>query len=89
MRTSLREIEHIEKFIGGQLPAGERLVMEARVLTDQRLRLSVKIQTWLYRLLRIRYHRQLKNELATVHERLMNQLESDAWQNELKKYFNK
>ncbi len=63
MRTSLNEIRMIEAYLDNQLRVPDRLLFEARILTNPSLRLNVWLQKKVLQLLRI-YHRNKIREAA-------------------------
>ena len=70
MKTSISETIKIEKYLLGQLNAGERVLFEARLRRYDSLRISLFFQKALRRLLLLYHRRKLKREIACVHDRL-------------------
>lgn len=79
MRTSLIEIEQIEQFLRREMSVGEDLVMQARILTDERLKESVAAQRKLQRLIQMRYYQNLKAELELLHENILGKPENSGF----------
>lgn len=80
MRTSLNEIQQIEKFLTGELPPDEHLLFEAQMLTNPQLKLHVALQKEIYLLL-AHYHRnKLKHEVKEIHDRLFSKRKYNAFQ---------
>lgn len=87
MRTSLREIEQIEKYHLGELHPCDRLVHEARMLTEPCFNETVKLQLFLYRLLQIRRQKVLKEKLEAVHHEFFNGPANQSFRSEIESLF--
>lgn len=72
MRTSLNEIKEIEEHLLGHQSTGNNLLLEARMILDPQLRDKVVLQQSAYRILRQYGRAQLKHEIETVHQQLLN-----------------
>ncbi|HEY0652398.1 MAG TPA: hypothetical protein VGD65_04680 [Chryseosolibacter sp.] len=72
MRTSLNKIQTIEDFLTGSMEAEDRLVFEATILVDKSLADEVSLQRATYCHIRSYGREQLRNELDTIHHKLMN-----------------
>jgi hypothetical protein len=70
MKTSLTEITHIENFLHGNLETGDRLVFEARILTDHSLSNRVISQQNLYTIVNHYGREKLRLELEELHQKL-------------------
>ena len=70
MRTSLNNIQLAEGYLQGQLPAGDALLFEARLLLDEELRNNVAAQTETYGLVHQYGRKQLRAEIEEVHKTL-------------------
>ena len=72
MRTSLNEIQQAEKFLQQEMNPGDKLVFEARMLTNPVLKMNLFFQQKVYTIVR-RYHlKKLKEEAEIAHQRLFN-----------------
>ncbi|MCE7993979.1 MAG: hypothetical protein HEP71_18465 [Roseivirga sp.] len=70
MRTSLNEIEHIERHLSDRLPGEESLLMEARMCLDMELAQKVSLQEETYALVRQYGRKKLKAEIMLVEKKL-------------------
>lgn len=70
METSLIEIQQAERYLQKQLPPGEMLLFEARMLTDPTLRLNVSAQQEVYDLLVLYRRKKLLEKAEVVHQRI-------------------
>ena len=72
MRTSLSEIETIEKFLHAKLPPEEMLLTEARLITDRGFHLNVILQKKVYQLVSFFYREQVKDEVRKYHDEVFS-----------------
>lgn len=73
MRTSLNKLQEIEGFLLKSADITERLVFEARIITDSALAREVALQKDAYAIIQQYSRRQLKAELEMVHQTLFTQ----------------
>jgi hypothetical protein len=88
MRNSLTEIAQAEAFLQETMPPRERLVFEARVLTNPLLRVNLFFQKKAYGLLKLYHRQQLKKEVQAVEQRLFQDPEKKAFQQQIHHLFN-
>lgn len=69
MRTSLNEIMLIEKYLKKELPVEEKLIFEARMLTNPSLRINVWLQQRIIGLVRIYHRKKIRQKAAEYHQR--------------------
>ena len=79
--------EQIEKYLLGKLGTGERLLFEAKLIIDPRLRQQVNSQEKLYAIIRQSGRRELKREAEQVHQRLFSDPEKANFQGLIYKLF--
>lgn len=72
MRTSLNSIQLTEEYINGQLPTGDKLLFEAKMLLDHNMLTDVKAQRQAVELVKQYGREQLRAEIETVHQTLFN-----------------
>lgn len=72
MRTSLSEIKEIDAYLHSGLSIGNRLVFEARMLLNKKLRKNVALQRETYALIRLHHHATLKEHLRPLHRSLFH-----------------
>lgn len=89
MRTSLNEIRQIEDYLSGSPDRAERLVFEAKLLTDPVLREKVALQKQVYMLIRAYSRKQLKSELGRIHRRLFRDPEKASFRESVFQLFRK
>jgi hypothetical protein len=73
MRTLLNKLQEIEFFVLRQNAPAENLVFEARMIVNQDLRTEVSLQKDAYALINQYGRRQMKAQLAAVHQQLFTQ----------------
>jgi hypothetical protein len=67
MRTSLNDIQQIEKYIHQELPIEDALVFEAKAIISPSLRKNIFLQNKIHDLLRHYHRRKIKNEIEKIH----------------------
>lgn len=72
MMTSLNNIKLTEDYLAGELPVGDKLLFEARMLLDHDLLIDVKAQQQAVELVKKYSREQLRAEIDTVHQKLFN-----------------
>jgi hypothetical protein len=70
MRTSLNEIQTIEKHLQGQLSGGNEALFQANLLLNPVLPQQVRVQVQSYRLIQAYGRKQLSAEIRQVQEQL-------------------
>ena len=73
MRTSLNEIEQIEKYLLGGLKSEDRLLFQAELLLNPQKAENVYWQQKTYQLIQAYGRKQLKQEIEAVHQKLFTQ----------------
>lgn len=71
MRTSLNKIQTIEDFLTGAIAPEERIVFEANQLLNRGLAEEVMLQRETYRVIAAYSRVQLKDELNSLHRKLL------------------
>jgi len=67
MRTSLNDIQQIEKYIHQELPVEDVLVFEAKAIISPSLVRNVFLQKKIHELLRHYHRRKLRSEMEEIH----------------------
>jgi len=88
MRKSLREIQHIEKYILGQMSTQECHNFNVQLLLNPQLRNEVDIQKSAYTFINSYGRQKLKAELNIVHEKLFSHPEKKWFRRLIKNIFN-
>ncbi len=87
MRTSLIELQQTEQYLQGAMGAGDRLVFEARLLTNPTLKMNMRFQQQAYKLLRLFHLKEVKREVAEVQQQLFTSDEHAAFRREVQSLF--
>jgi hypothetical protein len=87
MRTSLIELQQTEQYLQGAMGAGDRLVFEARLLTNPILKMNMRFQQQAYKLLRLFHLKEVKREVAEVQQQLFTADEHAAFRREVQSLF--
>lgn len=87
MRPSLTDIRQSEKYLRGSMEQDECALFEARLLTDQSLRANLHFLQKTFSLLRIYNRKQLKQEVAAVHERIFTDPSKAVFQQNIRRQF--
>lgn len=88
MRTSLNEIQLIERHILAQVSAEESHSFSLRLACDKVLRLNFIMQQRVYLLLRQYHRRRLKEQAEVVHRRLLKDPAHQRFQKSISNLFN-
>jgi hypothetical protein len=88
MKTSLTELDTIERYIFNRLPTGEKIVFEARLLTDSVFRFNVNCQNKVYAMVRFYHRRKLKDQAEQCYKQLFSNPSKKDFQQEIFKLFN-
>jgi len=70
MRKQLHEIQEIDQYLLQTLPAADKLVFRARLLTDAALQENVRYQQEAHHLIRQTGREAQREKLAAIHNRL-------------------
>lgn len=70
MRKQLHEIQEIDQYLLQTMPAADKLVFQARMLTDTALQENVQQQLETHRLIRHAGREAQREKLAAIHARL-------------------
>ena len=70
MRPELEELQLLEHFLGGRLPAEKEQEMEIRLLWDQEWQQQVAQQQLAYHAIRAAGREQLRQEIRAIHQKL-------------------
>lgn len=72
MRTSLNEIQLIDKFLHHEMKAEDALVFEAGTIVNRTLQINIFWQKKVYELLKYYHRKKLKDEAEQIHQRIFN-----------------
>ena len=72
MRTSLNDIQQIEKYIHQELSIEDALIFEAKAIVNPSLGRNIFWQKKIHELLRHYHRRKLRNEMEKVHHRVFH-----------------
>ena len=75
MRTLLNEVQEIEAHLLKNNAPGDALLFEAKLILDDELKDKTHYQQKAYELISFYGRRQLKQEIAAVHQKLFTQQE--------------
>ncbi|GAA5030827.1 hypothetical protein GCM10011506_21990 [Marivirga lumbricoides] len=89
MRTSLVEIVQIEQFLQNEGDLGERMLLEARMLVDERFASKVNFQEYAYKAIQQYGRNILREEIKRMDQKLFNEPTQLNFQQKIKSYFKK
>jgi hypothetical protein len=89
MRTSLNEICRNEKYLEGGLSTEDRLLFEARILTNPLLKMNLFFQQKTLALVRMYHRKKLKEEAEQAHQRLFSDPAKAAFRHSVLQFFKK
>jgi hypothetical protein len=87
MRTLLNEVQQIENHLLLRHEPGDALVFEAKLLLDDELREKVYLQQKAYGFISFYGRKQLKQEIAAVHQKLFTQPEHQSFRERILRLF--
>jgi hypothetical protein len=77
----------IEKYLHGTLPAGDKLVFEARLLLNRALRVDLYFQKKVYSLVKMYQRKKVKEELEILHRQIFNNQNNVVFQQSIYQLF--
>ncbi|HEX5168462.1 MAG TPA: hypothetical protein VFW11_04770 [Cyclobacteriaceae bacterium] len=87
MRTSLNEIEQVEKYLFKKMNIDESLLFEARMLIHPMLRLNVSAQKKVYSLIKLYHRKKIKEEIEVIHQKLFTDPSKKEFQRSIHQLF--
>lgn len=87
MRTSLNDIRQTEAYLDETQAPDEKLVFEARLITQPLLRLNMFFQQKIYRVVRAYHRRQQKEKMESVHRELFSDPAKKEFQQNIRQLF--
>ena len=88
MRTSLNEIQQIEKYIHQELPKEDALLFEAKTIINPSMGRNVFLQKKIHELLKLYHRAKLKTEIEKVHHRIFHEPGNASFQKNILQFFN-
>lgn len=85
MRKQLHEIQEIDQYLLQTMPAADKLVFQARMLTDTSLQENVRQQLQAHRLIRHTGREAQREKLTAIHARLWET--DEAFRSEISSIF--
>ena len=89
MRTSLIETEQIEAHLLQLGDTGDALVFEAKMLLEPELKEKVIWQQKTYQIVRQYGHEQLRQEIASAHQKLFSEERHQSFRQKIMRLFSK
>lgn len=87
MKTSATDTTQIDRYLLQQLPAGDKLVFDARLMLCPQLQDTVSWQRKVHQLVRIRGRQQLKAQIKGVEEIVFSQPEYSGFRQKVLRWF--
>ncbi|MEM8940468.1 MAG: hypothetical protein AAGC64_14110 [Bacteroidota bacterium] len=87
MRTSLTEIEQIEDWLFKQGAIQNRLLLEAKMLSDPRIKENVQWQSYMYDLIRLYGQEKLREEIKATQHKLFQTPKYRSFQDRIRLIF--
>jgi hypothetical protein len=89
MKISLTDIKLIEHYLSNNLSVEEKLLVDARLLTDPVFRLNFNVQKKLYVLLHFYHRKKLRDRITRTHHRLFTDPDKKEFQESILQLFNR
>jgi hypothetical protein len=87
MRTSLSEIEHIERYLLGTLAPADALVFEARLITDDSLKVNVMLQKTVLEMVAYYHRKKAKENIRHVSDHIFASAEKSDFKDSIEQIF--
>ncbi|NOT76212.1 MAG: hypothetical protein HOP08_14890 [Cyclobacteriaceae bacterium] len=87
MRTSLNDIQEIEKFQREELSPGDSILFQVRMILDPVLKLNVTFQNIILQVVQLYHRKKLKVEVKQIHHDLFSSPSSLEFQQTVKQIF--
>jgi len=87
MRTSLNEIQEIERYILGAMGEVEAVAFQEQLRRNPVQRLNLMVQLKVMTVIKMYHRKRLKTQLEEVHERMMNDPLKASWRERLVSLF--
>ena len=87
MRTSLIEIEQIERHLSKQNSTGDALLFEANLILDPNLKSRMNLQQHAYSFIEQYGRKQLREEIEAVHHQLFNHRQHQSFRQKIARIF--
>lgn len=85
----MSDLVKTEKYLLGELGAGEALLYQAEMAINHRLKADTFYHRLIHRAVRLYHRRQIKEAIVLAGERLFNDPRRDRFRNEVMKNFNR
>lgn len=72
MRTSQNNTQRIERYLLGSLSVSDKLVFEAQLMLQPKLRMELYFQKKAYAFVQLYHRKKLKEELEALHQELFD-----------------
>ncbi len=89
MKTSATDTEHIDSYLLQQLPPGDKLVFEARLVLYPKLQETVTWQRKVHQLVQLRGRQQLKTQIKAIEQVVFSQPAHSSFMQEILQWFGK
>lgn len=83
MRTSRNNTQRIERYLLGSLSVSDKLVFEAQLLLQPKLRMELYFQKKACQLVQLYHRKKLKEELEALHQELFDDPDKFVFQQKI------
>jgi NAD(P)H-dependent FMN reductase len=89
MKTSAFDTEHIDRYLLQQLPPGDKLVFDARLMLCPQLQETVEWQRKVHYIVKLRGRQQLKAQIQAAEQMVFSQPEYNGFRQKVLRWFGK
>lgn len=89
MKTSAPDTQQIDRYLLRQLPAGDKLVFDAKLMLCPELQETAEWQSKAHQLVKLRGRRQLQEQIKAVEQTIFNQPEYSSFRQKIWRLFGK
>lgn len=87
MKTSASDTQQIDRYLLQQLPAGDKLVFDAKLMLCPELKDTMEWQRKVHQLIQLRGRQQLKAQIKTVEQMVFSQPEYSSFRQKISRLF--
>jgi hypothetical protein len=89
MKTSAPDTQQIDRYLLRQLPAGDKLVLDAKLMLCPELQETAEWQRKVHQLVKLRGRRQLQQQIKAVEQTIFSQPEYSSFRQKIWRLFGK
>lgn len=89
MKISAPDTQQIDRYLLGQMPAGDKLVFDAKLVLCPELNETAEWQRKVHQLVQLRGRQQLRAQIRAAEQMVFSQLQHSSFRQKVLRWFNK